>query len=429
MDDHNQIDLSDFIEKNAAENYCHVVINGKSVNKEYSDLFDYDKYNQMYAATFVSSPNFFSRIAENFDKVQIVLGIDKEEVNEAFAEGTSALILIKGVEFFKSMNKRAKDMVVQNNLDIRYADIGTIIHSKLYLLENDKTGAKCVIIGSANLTESAFSNKISQYEEVMVFDDNEIYETYLQRFKVLQNKAVDYIPKKVIKQYKEEQIIFVDNEEKLDLIMDRLTEKNAKLLITDELVTLIDKANSKQELKQTEYKIITQILSQSTKTKDKQLVLKSPSELNKLKPNIKNLIFRTTKSAEELNRFCLNYNNSEKKVFKLVQDDEFEKKALSFEEQCNTEEINQTLMLIEKFIEAYKKFTIKDEDDTNLSKVFEVILYCFISVFIFMIREQYGIDVGKVEKREDVPIFMIIGGRAYAGKSNLLSFVSKLLSN
>ena len=267
MDDQKQIDLSVFIEKNAVENYCHVVINGKSVDKVYSDLFDYEKYNQMYAATYVSSPQFFSKIAEDFDKVQIVLGIDKEEVNEAFAEGTSEIILNKGVEFFKSMNKRAKDMVVENNLDIRYADIGTIIHSKLYLLDNDKTGAKRVIIGSANLTESAFSSKISQYEEVMVFDDNKIYETYLQRFRVLQNKAVDYIPKKIIKQYKEEQVIFVDNEEKLDLIIDRLTEKNTKLLITDELITSIDKANSKHESKQTEYKITTQILSHSTKKK------------------------------------------------------------------------------------------------------------------------------------------------------------------
>ena len=428
MDDQKQIDLSVFIEKNAVENYCHVVINGKSVDKVYSDLFDYEKYNQMYAATYVSSPQFFSKIAEDFDKVQIVLGIDKEEVNEAFAEGTSEIILNKGVEFFKSMNKRAKDMVVENNLDIRYADIGTIIHSKLYLLDNDKTGAKRVIIGSANLTESAFSSKISQYEEVMVFDDNKIYETYLQRFRVLQNKAVDYIPKKIIKQYKEEQVIFVDNEEKLDLIIDRLTEKNTKLLITDELITSIDKANSKHESKQTEYKITTQILSHSTKTKNKKLVLKSSSELNKLKPNIKNLIFKTTKPAEELNRYCLNYNGSEKKIFKIVQDDEFEKKAISFDEECNTEEIKQTLILIEKFIEAYKKFTIENEDNTNLSKVFEVILYSFISVFIFMIREQYGIDVGKAEKREDVPIFMVIGGRAYAGKSNLLSFVSKLLS-
>lgn len=428
MEDQKQIDLSVFIKKDAVENYCHVVINGKSVDKTYSDLFDYDKYNQMYAATYVSSPQFFSKIVESFEKVQIVLGIDKEEVNEAFAEGTSEIILNKGVEFFKSMNKRAKDMVVENNLDIRYADVGNIIHSKLYLLDNDRTGAKRVIIGSANLTESAFSNKISQYEEVLVFDDNEIYETYLRRFRILQHKAVDYIPKKIIKQYKDEQVIFVDNEEKLDLIIDRLTEKNAKLLITDELITSIDKANSKHESKQAEYKITTQILSQSTKIKNKKLVLKSSSELNKLKPNIKNLVFKTTKPAEELNRFCLNYNRSEKRIYKIVQDDDFAKKAISFDEECNKEEIKQTLIIIEKFIEAYKRFTIENGDNTNLSKVFEVILYSFISAFIFMIREQYGINVGKVEKREEVPIFMIIGGRAYAGKSNLLSFVSKLLS-
>lgn len=73
MEDQKQIDVSFFIEKDAVENYCHVVINGKSVHKAYSDLFDYKKYNQMYAVTYVSSPQFFSKIIENFEKVQIVL--------------------------------------------------------------------------------------------------------------------------------------------------------------------------------------------------------------------------------------------------------------------------------------------------------------------------------------------------------------------
>lgn len=121
--------------------------------------------------------------------------------------------------------------------------------------------------------------------------------------------------------------------------------------------------------------------------------------MNKLKPNIKDLIFKTTKPAEELKRFCLHYNRSEKKIYKIIQDDNFEKKAISFDEECNIEEIKQSLILIEKFIEAYKRFTIENEDNTNLSKVFEVILYSFISAFIFMIREQYGIDVGKAEKK------------------------------
>ena len=66
-----------------------------------------------------------------------------------------------------------------------------------------------------------------------------------------------------------------------------------------------------------------------------------------------------------------------------MQDDEFEKKAISFDEECNTEEIKQTLILIEKFIEAYKKFTIENEDNTNLSKVLK--LFCIASFpFLFL---------------------------------------------
>lgn len=340
MEDTMQIGLSDYIEKNAAENYCHVVINGKSVDMEYSELFDSNKFNKMYAATFVSSPQFFSKIAENYDKVQIVLGIDKEEVNEAFAKGTSEIIMNKGIEFFKFMGAKAKDMIVDNKLDIRYAELGSIIHSKLYLLENENTGARRVIIGSANLTESAFNNNIRQYEEVMVFDNEDVYDTYYKRFEILQTAAVDYIPKKVIKKYIEEQIIFVDKEEKLNLIIDRLTEKGATLAITNEIASAIEKANTNQVIKQTEYKITTQIISQSTKMKNKQLVLKTAAELNKIKPVIKGLLFKTTKTAEELNRFCLNYNYSDKTIMKIDHDEEYGKNAINFMEQCDNDEIS-----------------------------------------------------------------------------------------
>lgn len=428
MEDAMQVDFTGYLEKNSVENYCHVVINGKSVDKEYAELFDSDKFDMMYSVTYVSSAQFFSKIAEKYKQVQIILGIDKEVVNEAFAQGTYELIMNKGVEFFKYMEPKAKNMVVENAIIVKYAELGSVIHSKLYLLESSKTGATRVIIGSANLTESAFNNKIHQYEEVMVFDDDAVFETYKERFNVLKNAAVDYIPKKVINKYKDEQIVFIDKEEKLNLIIDGLTEKNAKLVITDEIASAVRSAADEQAKKQTEYKIITQVISHSTKVKNKQLVIKSPSEISKLRPVFKNLLFKTTKTAEELKRFCLNYNAGEKTFVKIIHDEEIGKKAMNFAEECENEDINETLNLIEKFIEAYKNFTVENEDNTNLSKVYEVVLYSFLSAFIFMIREQYGISIGKVEKREDVPMFMIIGGRAYAGKSNLLSFVSKLIS-
>lgn len=423
-----QIGFTDCFDKNPVENYCHVVMNGKSVDKEYAELFDSTQFNRMYAATYVSSASFFSKIAENYEMVQIVLGIDKEEVNEAFAHGTHELILNKGIEFFKYMGKKAKDMVVEDTLNIKYSNIGSIIHSKLYLLENVETGLKRIIIGSANLTESAFNNKVPQYEEVIVFDDNSLYEVYKRRFMVLQRTAVDYIPKRIISKYREEQVVFVDKEERIDLIIEKLTQNNAKLVITDEIASAVEKAADKQEMQAAEYKVITQIISQSTKTKNKMLVMKSPAEISKIRPVLKDLVFKTSKTADDLKRFCLNYDVGEKTVVKISQDDELGKRGINFAEECGSNYIDETLNLIEKFVEAYKNFTVENDDNSNISKVYEVVLYSFLSAFIFMIREQYGIDVGKAEKREDVPMFMIIGGRAYAGKSNLLSFVSKLIS-
>jgi hypothetical protein len=423
----NQVDLFELTKKEI-ENYLHVMSNGNSINVNYSDLFDYKKYDTLLAVTYVSSPSFFSKVIRGYEKVEIILGIDNADINRSFAEGAADLLMAKGSDFFKGLDNSIKEKVVNNYLNVRYADLGTLIHSKIYLLSNSKTGTKRVVIGSANLTESAFNNDIPQYEDVIVFDEENIYKLYLSRYQAIHEKTIDFIPEKAKAKFKAEKAYYIDDEERVEMIIEQLSKKGGTIVIPEEITESLQLATDKNDKNNVEYQFTTKIINQVTRKKDTKLTLKTPVELFKIKPIIKEIIFQQTKVAKDITRFSLHYNEYERRIDCQKPFEDRIVKSISYCRSAEPQEVKESLQLIDKFINAYSMFTT-NPDESNLSKVYEVILYAFMSVFLFKVREDYGLEVGKPEKREDIPVFLIIGGRAKSGKSSLLTFISRLLSN
>lgn len=416
------------VSKKVEENHSYIVINGEPSKLSCLDLFNNKCYDTILAVTYVSSPSFFSKIIKGYKNVEIILGIDNPDVTYAFAKGTADLVNIRGADFFKELGDNVKEKIMNNTISIRYANIGTIIHSKLYLLSNSTTGAKRVIVGSANFTESAFNENVKQYEELIVFDDDGYYDLYLSRFQAIKKDTVDFIPNKVREKFKLEKAYYIDNEERVELILEELSKKGGNIVIPEEITDSICKASNYNEKSNVEYEFTTKIINKVTRKKGSDLVLKSRSEILKAKPVIKELLLKRSKISKDINRFALYYNDYERRIDYQKFYEDGVMKSFSYCKEASIEEIRNSLLLIERFIKAYNIYTTNPDED-NLSKVYEVILYSFVSVFLFKIREDYGLEVGKPEKREDIPVFLIIGGRAKSGKSNLLSFVSRLLSN
>ncbi len=68
-----------------------------------------------------------------------------------------------------------------------------IAHAKLYLLENSKSGERQTLVGSANLSETAFGGR--QSETLVCFDnDPSAWDHYLGQYKAIRDKASDEIP-------------------------------------------------------------------------------------------------------------------------------------------------------------------------------------------------------------------------------------------
>lgn len=410
------------------ENYLYILLNGEPCKINYPELFDSSYFDSIFAVTYVSSSSFFSKVVKDYKNVEVILGIDNSDVAAAFAKGTSDILNIKGAEFFKDLDDNIKEKVVENTVSIRYANIGVLIHSKIYLLSNATNGAKRVILGSANLTESAFNLGIRQYEDILVFDDDKYYDLYLSRYRAIRKDTVDFIPERVKEKFKAEKAYYIDQEERADMIIEEISKKGGTIIIPNEIADSIYQATANNEKNNAEYEFTTKIINQVTRKKDSNLILKSKAEILKIKPAIKEIMLQRSKSTKDINRFSLYYNDYERRIDCQKFDGDDAAKAIPYCRKATTDEIRESLLLIEKFIKAYNIFTTNPDED-NLSKVYEVILYSFVSIFLFKIREDYGLEVGKPEKREDIPVFLIVGGRAKSGKSNLLSFVSRLISN
>ena len=68
-----------------------------------------------------------------------------------------------------------------------------IAHAKLYLLENTESGRKRVLLGSANLSETAFGGR--QSETLVCFDDDDsAWGHYLGMYEAIRDQASDEIP-------------------------------------------------------------------------------------------------------------------------------------------------------------------------------------------------------------------------------------------
>ncbi len=419
-------------EKDPIGNACCVVKNGKCQDLHWEDLFDAHQFDTLYCVTYVSSGSFFTKATSGFRNVQIIIGIEKETPRQAFMENIKRITKNEGERFFDSLKDTEKIRLVNSEIIVRYAITNSIIHSKFYLLSNSVTGSNRVIFGSANLTYSAFSNRVSQYEDIIVFDNDPIYEIYLKRFENLYQHTEDYVPRQVIENYKAGKVFSIDEytpEEKVDSIINAIKESKITSLISDEFLQECQEDQNIQKANAADSQIALQIISTVTKKPKRDsdaMVMKSPAEIAAIKPKIQDLLYKTNASETLIDRFSLAYSDYDKKHYRIFtnsKDETAKRQPEEYGKQATTEEITQSVFNILKFVDAYSRFvSSSDICKTNLSRIFEAILYAFLAAYIFKLRDETS------GNKIDIPIFLVIGGRGRSGKSYLLAYIDRILS-
>jgi hypothetical protein len=409
--------------------YLNIIKDMEPAYIDTEEIFDTVRFQELYAVTYVASPVYFFNHTKNFLKVELIIGIDDSNVVTGFTQGIlNKLNIDARVDFWKEMDGDLKEKFINNQYSIRYAAGNVAIHSKIYLLKGEKD-FRCVI-GSANFTASAFEAK-PQFEDILIFDNNiDLFNLYMDRFKEIKRFTEDYIPAR-IKNNKIDQILVNDPDTITEIIKDEVLSPKIKFQVTDkQMEEIIENPIVKKNRNEVSNKVKQLIELVTKKNKEGNRLPVSKVQFEKKLPEIKTVVRRTHKITEEIDTrdmvICnainyLLYSSSDKN---RIENQEGELVLIS--KEITIEEIKDKLLLIHRFIDAYKLFTLK-EDLKNQSRIYELILYGFMSTYLWKAREHYALHEGREGSRRDISPFLIIAGRSMSGKTTALEFLGKLI--
>lgn len=412
--------------------YLQVILNGSVKTMSLDELFDTKVYSDLKAVSFVASHKFFFKTAKRFKSIQLILGIEDGHVAGNFAKGLESLLDIESrIGYFQSLPKDVQQEIQNNQFQIRYSKKGTPIHSKIYLLSGTKGNR--VMIGSANFTETALGNQ-KQFEELLVFDNHELFDIYQNRFQDIYQETVDFIPEKVKSKILLEPVNIADPEVLMDILLDEVENKRIMVELTETQVEEIHEATSKMESQKEELTQFKQVIEVMTKVnkKSKNREFLPIKTLRTKAVTIKSKVSKMNKkSADADHRQQLIYHTASQTLYTPLSDIEGEEKSLlsPFTQKMeNTESLKKQLELINKFIDSYHLFTVQNDTKVQ-SRIAEAILYAFVSAHIWKMRDHYVNEEGRENVRRHIPPFLIIAGRSMSGKTSALEFISMLLGN
>lgn len=426
--------LSLFEEKDTSSSvnvtYLNIVKDNKPTSMSIQQLFDPNVYEEIKAVSFVASPNFFFSTVRDFKKVTLIFGIEDSEVSNSFATGLAPLLDIeKRIEFFSSLPQNIQEHLRTENFSIRYSKQGNAIHSKIYLLRGSDENR--VIIGSANFTQTAFNNK-KQFEEIIVFDNSPLFEVYEKRFEEIYSQTVDYIPESIKKKKDTEKVWLADPEVFKEILLDEVVNDRIVVQLSEEEMEEIKLAPDKVEVERenaVKYKQIIEVMTKKNKKTNRYEMI-PVGTLKQKSVAIKTVYSKTNKKSIDLdNRFTLEYHDGNDMLLTKKSNNPDENELIPFSKPIeDVEKMKESLNRINKFVDAYELFTART-DVKNQSRIFEIIVYSFMSFYIWKMRDHYAFEEGRDSVRRHFPPFLIIAGRSMSGKTTALEFVGMLLGN
>ena len=442
-------------------------------NVEISDIFDSEKYDVFKGVTFSIDQNFVEKHLSNFKEVTVVVGIQDSSVQERglspeqkqiqqMIENNKVLSLGLPIKMFENFSRRVQDQILDNKYQLRIP-LSKTIHTKLYLLKNSATGDNRLVIGSANLSNQAFSGTTPQLELLEIRDNSELFPVYENYFDTeIISETVDFFGSSVrqkakSKSKKEEPgvVISFTPKEFQDLKVVRIAEQFEKVqesvssgsiaqAVIDELkeeAKVVDVRS--KELKQDfdDIDLAVRITSSAVNVRtgagkanvrlhDSSEVKKRVSGLfrdNLLAKKVKSEVFprdllisRPAIRTDSNSGLSLGIKEGESRSEdgSVVENFKYHKIGRKLDD----EGIKKAVLLIDGILKNYKEFVPNYTADYG-KRVIEAIAFAFTSPFLSEIRQSTSLSSESL----DIPLFAVIGGTGGSGKSKLLNIINKML--
>ena len=447
--------------------YNNQVKNDMSIN----EIFDSKKYSKLIAVTYSASPAFINRYLTDFKNLDIVIGANDQiaqKVSDSLVQSTldNIMRIQKGdsIKDFMKLDSTMQDRMFKTFNE--YVPVRSVIHSKFYLLNDEKEEHTRLILGSANLSTQAFSKETAQFENIIVLDDHPLFEIFQNYYhEQLEPHLVSYFPKEDVekvytrkikhvskkakvpkttadvvyvadldddqKEYDEEQVPQLTNDDVETIKTHQIKhvyEQLSKEHLPEEELDQMQKAGEQivplQKATQEEYRLQKQAynaIKQSMTTHKKKPALKTPQRVAEvLKKTIVVNVPLNEGSNDSIDRMVLlnddfsrSINNTGLKIESKL--DQTKHTLIPFGKRTDSETIKSTLQSIDALLKGYQQFTSHYSDNYG-KRIMEAILYSFTAPFITSIRRKYH----HTNERSDIPLFLFIGGNGGSGKTTLL---------
>ncbi|BBJ29060.1 hypothetical protein ATHSA_p10013 (plasmid) [Athalassotoga saccharophila] len=398
--------------------YLNIILNDEIFEGTFGDLLE--GFEELRAVTFVSSPKKFFDISRRFRKIILILGIEDNDALKNFDVINPESVK----DFFNDLDKNTIEMIKDQKIEVRYAALGNAVHSKIFLLSGKK---KRVITGSANLTQNALSDN-SQFEDIIVYDEEynpRIVSLLEKRFEYIYGKTIDFIPERY-KNSKVYEISFASLEDNIELVKE-LAEKNQLAGIPSEVLESVTIPGFEEkminiDIEHRKAKNGKEIFDELTKKTKKGIIFLPKDQIEKKRSIFADLLGQ--KDKQEDARAGIVYNPLDGFLYRT--DKTIYSKSIE-----DRQEIAFFLDKLSKFVEAYRIFTIGSEEEKfeTQIRVFEAILYTFVSPFIWKLRKIYVDEKQSEALRADIPIFLLIAGKTQTGKTHILEFLKVTLGH
>jgi len=373
------------------------VVRAKFIEAEtmsWEELFE--GYNKLYSITYSSGIDFICKLLKKFERAEIIFGFEEVlsySMQEIFAYQLRTI-------------ERLRDKMSKNKLDLlSRIDNGTLLmrvarkqlsHEKTYLLHSDD-GRKRVIMGSANLSYSAFTG--GQRENICYMDGDEAYDWYYSCFQQLWEYSSDDITSKGL--------AIADDAENIEELPIAQTVKLKKALVVEPQVELREDIRFVLDVKN----LAGKFSSFMPKVGKKGKIVLAPDTIKQTRRRLVDANIQEKELRSEHPQLTVDLENMTIKLNDIPLD-------LS----PATQDINQDVTLFMEYMHGYERF----HGEVNLmqTRYYEFANWFFVTPFLAQLRHM---AVLYNQNLLPYPVFGLVYGQSKAGKTSFLETLLKIM--
>ena len=351
-------------------------------------------FDDLYAITYSSGIGFVCKLLDRFEQTEIIFGC--EDVMDYSMQSIMAY-QCKLIERMRNgAYKKLSDRVENGTLHL-YVARDVLSHEKIYLL-SAKDGRKRVVMGSANMSASAFEGR--QRENICYMDGDEAFDWYMGCYQTLKEKSTDEIGKS--------SILCADDGEHLDELPIAKTVRVKKAVVIQPI--------SEEQKEEVRFALDVKGLA----VKFKPCVPK---------PDKKGKIMLSPDKVRIIRKRMV-----ESKTLEKEQRSEYPQLDVELDEGCVTlndqrldlmpskAEVEKDVELFLRYMDGYEKFH-GDHAGMQL-RYYEFANWFFCSPFMACMRDM---AVRYNQNTLPYPVFGLVYGQSKAGKTSFLETLLKMM--